>query len=353
MVVRSALALVIVAFAAAVGLTVLFVDNAEVGSGALAARTASPRATLLPPATSGPLPRQGGSNAQYARITSDLGGWSMEIPAGWSAVVATLRGADIASFDMSSAPIGGNAPVADQIRMRIILEPRFSGLSLEQAGASGVPPSLVVEQTKVKVSGRDAVLTLRRAYQPSGSPLDQMHALWAFRSPYFSDRVAIVDAWPADGALRSEADRAVATFQLFAPSELPNLPQVSRQEATAKARAVPGAIDRVAVKLTTFGEWIQAQAAEQAKVPGGPMVVPGASPDPDQLAWVTVVAGDLGPMTKGGPPVPGSVGPAPAPPMTRWIVRILDAASGADLSGIWSPNGDWPVWFDALRDRAP
>jgi hypothetical protein len=353
MVVRSALALVILTFVAAVGLTVLLVDNAEVGTGALAARTASPTATPLPPATSGPLARQSGSSAEYERITSDLGGWSMEIPAAWTAAIATLRGADIASFDMSSAANSGNAPANDQIRIRIILDPRYSGLSLEQAGASGVPPSLIVDQMKVKLSGSDAVRTLRRAYQPTGSPFDQMHVLWTVRSPYFSDRVAVIDAWPADGALRSEADRAVSTLQLFAPRPLPEVPQVSRQEAIAKAKEVPGAVQRVAVKLTTFGEWINALAAEQAKVPGGPQVRPGPSPDPDQLVWVTVVAGDLGPMTKGGPPLPGSVGPAPVPPTTRWIVRILDAASGADLSGIWSPNGDWPAWFDALRDRAP
>jgi hypothetical protein len=207
---RVAITVTVFVFLAAAALTVAFVDDRRENGGALSAATVSP----IPAATADPrVLTQSGADPGYKRITSPLGGWSMELPAAWTARPARVRGAEIASFDMSSAQLSGNAPSADQLRMNVTLQPIFDGRTLEQLGMDGVPPFLLIEQSHVTIAGMQAVRTTHRAYQPTGSPFDLLHVRWTFLSPHFPDRVTTIDVWPADTALRGVADRAVASLQ--------------------------------------------------------------------------------------------------------------------------------------------
>jgi len=344
--VRVAIAVTVFVFLAAMALTVVFVDDRRGNDGALSAATASP----IPDATADPrVLTQSGADPGYKRIASPLGGWSMELPAAWTARPARVRGAEIASFDMSSAELSGNAPGADELRMNVLLQPIIDGRTLEQLGMDGVPAFLLIEQSQVTIAGMQAVRTTHRAYQPTGSPFDQLHVRWTFRSPHFPDRVTTIDVWPADAALRGAADRAVASLQFASPASLPSVAAISRAQAIAKVALAGYRIDREAAKLVTYREYVEASNAKAP--PGGPRLLPGPDPDPDELVWVVVIAGDLGPMLRGGPPGPGI--PLAAPATTRWIMSVLNASDGASRSGTWSPNGDWPDWFDALKDRSP
>jgi hypothetical protein len=207
----------------------------------------------------------------------------------------------------------------------------------------------LVEQRPVTVGGLPAVRSTHRAYQPTGSPFDLLHVRWTFRSPHFSDRVTTIDVWPADGTLRGAADRAVASLRFAVPAALPRDPGISRAQVISKVALLGQRIDRAAAKLATYREYVQASNATAP--PEGPRLVPGPDPDPDELVWVVVIAGDLGPMPRGGPPGRGL--PQATPATTRWIMRVLNASDGAIGSGTWSPYGDWPDWFDALKDRSP
>jgi hypothetical protein len=319
--------------------------GAEDGDGRTAAAPAG-----YPLWTTAPL-RLEPSDPGYKLVANDDGGWSMRVPVEWTTQNGSPRGADMASFDVRGAPLSGNAPAAGQLRLTIALTPESDRLSLEALGARGVPSWLVFEQNRTKVAGRDAVRTIRRANQPANSPLDLLHVVWTLRSPYFMDRAMVIDAWPADGALRGEAERAVATMKLFAPILRAEAPVLTRTEAIARAPMSGHRVDRAAARLVLFKEYMAAQAADAAKTPGAPVPVPGAAPDLDELFWVVVVAGDLGTMPMGGPPGPGAT-PAPMQE-TRWIMSVLSAADGTMRSGIWSATGDWPTWFDDLPDRSP
>ena len=344
MVLRVTIGLASLAFAAAVAFTVAAID-APARSGAASRSTAPPTASP----TDDPRPlREVASAAGYKRVASPLGGWTMEIPSAWRAVAFRVRGAEIASFDMSLSTLSGNAPATNELRMSVTLEPVTDGRTLEQVGTDGVPGFLVIEQARITVAGLAAVRTTHRAFQPAGSPFDQLHVRWTFRSPSLTDRVTAIDVWPADSALRSSADRAVASMRFATPASLPVQPGISRAAAIAKVDMTGHRIDRAAAKLVAYREYVA--ATNTAAPPDGPRLRLGTDPDPDELVWVVVIAGDLGPMPKGGPPGPGV--PAAPPATTRWIMSLLNASDGAQRSGTWSPNGAWPAWFDTLQDRA-
>ena len=293
------------------------------------------------PATPPPVPTRAGAAAGYRRIASDEGGWSMEIPEKWVAETGNLRGAEIANFDMQNTDFSGNAPTSDQLRIRVTVMPEYDHLSLEELGAKGglSVPGPVVEQVATTVAGQPAVRTLMRSSSPQ--PFDQRHVYWHLRSPFFVDRVVIVDAWPADGALRSAADHAIATFQLSQPKVTAVTP-ISRQQAIDQATAhlrSNGRIDRVAAKLVNFHEYEVASNSGRTY-----------TQDPDDLVWVVVTAGEF-PSTHSGPP--GRNASPGLPPFDHLIVQAIGSSSGGYFSGMYSAADTWPAWFDGLKDRAP
>jgi hypothetical protein len=267
----------------------------------------------------------------------------------------TMRGADIASFDLRVAELSGNAPGPDQLRIRVQLAIDYDATPLDTFGARDVPKWLLVSQTRIVVSGSDAVRTVKNAYVPAGSPFDQQHVVWDFRSPFLADRIVRVDAWAATGALVVEAERAIATFELFAPPPLATAPNISRANATAQAvhyaEAFGTAGGTTTAKLVFYRDYDRAQIAEAKRI-GGPYGVGGA--DPDALVWIVVVRGDFR-MPKGGPP-PGVGASAPPPPKLVWLAVIVNASDGTPVNYVnYIPglSGDRPAWFDGLKDRAP
>jgi hypothetical protein len=321
--------------------------------GALAGGSPQPAPTEVSSvATSQPgqLTRRAGSRPGYDRIASAEGGWSFEIPTAWTVVSAPRRGADVASFDLGPAILSGNAPAADQLRIRVQLATDYDVTPLETFGARDVPKWLLVGQAHTIVGGQDAVRTVKNAYVPAGSPFDQQHVVWDFRSPFLADRIVAVDTWPANGSLAAEAEYAMTTFQLFAPPPAVRAPKISRSAATARATEYAGAFGTAGgstAKLVLFGDYDKAQIAE-AKRNGGPYVIDGPT-DPDQLVWIVVIKGDFEVMKGGGPP---GIGASPPPlPKLNWLAVIVNAIDGSFINSV-PGRGDGPGWFDALTDRA-
>jgi len=297
----------------------------------------------LPP-TPPPVATRPGATAGYRRIASDEGGWSMEIPEKWVAETGNLRGAEIASFELQGADLSGNAPTADQQRIRVTLLPDYDGLSLEELGKRGAlsGTSGVVEQTATTVASQPAVRTLM-AGTGMPRPFDQSHLYWHLRSPYFANRVVAIDVWPATGQLRPAVDHAIATFELFAPKP-PSTAAISRAQAIESVRNIlerAGRVDRIAAKLVTNHE------LEQGSAFGHNYTV-----DPDDLLWVVAATGDFASMRFGGPmPLPDAS--PESPPRDRLIVNILHASTGDAFGFMSGGDGAWPAWFDGLKDRAP
>jgi hypothetical protein len=353
---RIATASAVIAFFVAVVVTVASLQERDAPqAGALAGRSPAPTPTQAATAVNTPqagvLTRSAGSRPGYERITSVEGGWSFEIPSTWTAVSAPMRGADIASFDLRVAKLSGNAPAADELRIRVQLATDYDATPLETFGARDVPSWLVVAQTHTVVSGSDAVRTVRNAYVPVGSPFDEQHVVWDFRSPFLADRIVAVDAWPANGTQVAEAERAMATFELFAPPPVITAPKISRVDATARAvqyAAAFGAAGSSTAKLVFYRDYDRAQIAEAKRI-GGPYGVGGA--DPDALVWVVVVRGDFQMPRGGGPP---GIGASPLPPPKLvWLALIVNGLDGT--VGNYAPglSGDRPAWFDGLADRGP
>ena len=321
----------------------------------LAERSAEPTPTEAAPSQPGVLARRAGSRSGYDRVISVDGGWSLEIPTSWNAASAPMRGADIASFDVRAAPLDGNAPAADQLRMRVHLTTDYDLSSLETLAARDGPPWLLVGQTHTNVSGRDALRSVRNAYVPAGSPFDQQRVIWDFRSPFLPDRIVVVEAWPADGSLAPEADRAMATFELFAVPPPPTTPNISRTDAMARAAEYARAFGTATswtAKLVLFKDYDKAQIAD-AKLSGGPYTVGGMS-DPDQLVWIVVVKGDFEQLNASRPQGPPGSGLTFAPPPRLvWLTFIVNAIDGSVGNYVPGARGDGPAWFDALADRAP
>jgi hypothetical protein len=221
----------------------------------------------------------------------------------------TMRGADIASFDLRVAELSGNAPGPDQLRIRVQLAIDYDATPLDTFGARDVPKWLLVSQTRIVVSGSDAVRTVKNAYVPAGSPFDQQHVVWDFRSPFLADRIVRVDAWAATGALVVEAERAIATFELFAPPPLATAPNISRANATAQAvhyaEAFGTAGGTTTATLVFYRDYDRAQFAVA------------------KLVWLAV------------------------------IVNASDGTPVNYVNYIPGLSGDRPAWFDGLKDRAP
>jgi hypothetical protein len=219
--------------------------------------------------------------------------------------------------------------------------PDYDATTLELMGARDVPNWLVVAQTRTIVSGQDAVRTVKNAYVPAGTPFDQQHVVWTFRSPFLANRVFVVDAWPADGSLRAAADNAIATFQLAQPRWTQSVP-ISRQQAidgaTQYLRAT-GRVDRVAAKLVNYHEYVVASNSGFSY-----------AQDADDLVWIVVATGEFVSTHSRPPPIAGTPGPVPP---DRLIVQALGSSTGLPFSGRYSPQDMWPAWFDGLKDLAP
>ncbi|MEK6208453.1 MAG: hypothetical protein AABM32_12530 [Chloroflexota bacterium] len=292
----------------------------------------------LPP-TPAPVATRAGAAVGYQRIASDEGGWSMEIPEKWVAETGNLRGAEIASFELQGADFSGNLPAPDQLRIRVTVMPEYDHLSLAELGAKGglSSPGPVIEQLATTVAGQQAMRTVMRSGSPP--PFDMQHVHWHFRSPFFADRVVVVDAWPADGALRAVADRAIGTLALSQPKVTVATP-ISRQDAIDRAtdylRTI-GRIDRVAAKLVGYHEYEVASNSGRSY-----------TQDPDDLVWVVVTAGEFVSTHSG----PLRVDPGQPKP-DRVIVQALQSSTGQYFSGMYSSDNTWPSWFDGLKDRAP
>jgi hypothetical protein len=250
-----------------------------------------------------------------------------------------MRGSDFVSYE-PDLDFSGNLPPRGEVRVVIELVPNFNELDPRTYArrdhfTAHAPASSEVD---LIVAGQPAFAATIHQNQPDPWPSDSRY--WFVRSPYFRDRMLVIQASPADARVR-DVDAIVASLRFAAPVAAPVTP-ITRAQVTAKY-ATPGfpvqRVDRVEAKLATWKEYELADGTFHS-----------GTNDPEQLVWLVLVTGEVV-HPRGGPPSAARSAP-PTPPTYPSILFVIDAASG-DQFGLSCCGPDArPKWFDGLADRA-
>jgi hypothetical protein len=274
------------------------------------------------------------------RAESLDGGWSVMYPSTWFRREQPMRGSDFLSYE-PDLDFSGNLPPPAEVRVVVQLMPNFIGLD-PRAYASTTPRSgQITQEGDLTIAGQPAFtnkVQLNMA-QPLPWPTDTRN--WFVRSPYFNDRMLVIQASPAD-ARATDVAALVASLR-FAPPVVAPVTPMSRAQTTAKY-ATPVfpvlRVDRLEAKLVTWKEYELAAASFHSGVN-----------DAEQLVWLVLVTGEV--AFPRGPRPMGPVQTVPTtPPTYPWALYTLDAVSG-DPTGFSCCGPDArPKWFDGLTDRA-
>jgi hypothetical protein len=334
------------------GSTLREVDS-QAGAGGPVAATRSPSPTVGRPVGS-PAP-------DWIRTIDELGGWSIDAPKEWFAQPVApygYGGRGITSYDPATSSI----PLKTGMRVTIQLMWDWNGEATDLRTfaerrvwiATCVACRKVLETRHLTLAGQDADFYMVEQNQPH--PFDELEPrlFWLLKSPYFADRVLVIQAVPGASVLRATVEQMVSTLQLFTPAAPDLTPTKTRQRVIDEFRARDATLTRVEAKLMRWREWEAAYNAvlrARFAVSGGPSAARGGS-DPDVLVWVVAVTGTFEELRIGPPGVNGT-------PMTRplmhWRISVVPARepytwSGPSESG---PETTWPSWFDQLADGTP
>ena len=274
------------------------------------------------------------------RAESLDGGWSVVYPSTWFRRVQPMRGSDFLSYK-PDLDFSGNLPPAGEVRVVVQLLPNFDGLD-PRAYASTTPRSgQVTQEGDVMIAGQPAFtnkVQLNMA-QPLPWPMDTRS--WFVRSPYFNDRVLVIQASPAD-ARATDVAALVASLR-FAPPIVAPVTPLSRAKITAKYATPTYPVlraDRIEAKLVTWKEYELAAASFHSGVN-----------DPEQLVWLVLVTGEV--AFPGHIPAPVQAQSAQPTRTTHpWVLFTVDAISGDGLGLSCCGPDARPKWFDGLTDRS-
>jgi hypothetical protein len=294
------------------------------------------------PPTPAPIPMardQSGVSAGLVRAESLDGGWSVVYPTTWFRRAQPMRGQDFLSYE-PDLDFSGNLPPPGEVRVVVQLVANFDELS-PRAYASTTPRSgQVMQEGDVTIAGQPAFtnkVQLNMAQQPPW-PTDTRS--WFVRSPYFNDRMLVIQASPAD-ARAGDVAALVASLRFAPPVVLPATP-ISRAQVTAKYATPLFPVlraDRIEAKLVTWKEYELAAASFHSGVN-----------DPEQLVWLVLISGEIAPP-RGGPMRPTQT-VTTTPPTYPWALYSVDAVTG-DVTGFSCCGPDArPKWFDGLTDRS-
>src|SRR5438105_1642376 len=214
------------------------------------------------PATASPIPLakdQSGVPAGFIRVARPEGGWSVVIPSAWYRRDAPLRGSEFTSYDPEGMDYSGNAPPAGGARVVIEAANDYGASDLHEyarrAPIVAMPGNVVRSAADVSVAGQPAYTVTTSVNQPP--PFDGDLRFWFVRSPYFPDRVFVIQAAVARA---QEVDAVVASLRFFAPAPDP-APTLTRAQVVAKYSQPTFSatrVDRVEAKLVRWKDYEKA-----------------------------------------------------------------------------------------------
>lgn len=326
---------------------VVLVSALVIGQQLREARSASPDAPLESRAQAAPTPIPilsglSGAPAGLIRAESRDGGWSVLYPSTWFRREQPMRGFDFLSYEPDLDFSGGNLPPPGEVRVVVQLLPNFDGLD-PRAFANTTPNAgQLTHEGDVTIAGQTGYTnTLHlNISNPPPWPTDKRN--WFVRSPYFSDRMLLIQASPASARI-SDVDAIVASLRFAPPVVAPQTP-ISRAQVVANYATTSSTVlrlDRLEAKLVTWKEYERARGGFRSGMN-----------DPEQLIWLVLITGDIA-HPRGGPPsFARESAPPTSPPTYPWILRIVDAVSGNSFGTSCCGSDARPTWFDGLTDRA-
>lgn len=295
------------------------------------------------PPTPAPIPMardQSGVPAGLVRAESRDGGWSVVYPSTWFRRTQPMRGSDFLSYE-PDLDFSGNLPPPGEVRVVVMLMPNFDELD-PRAYASTTPRAgQISRESDVTIAGQTGFTNTvhLNMSQPPPWPTDTRN--WFVRSPYFNDRMLVIQATPADARI-NDVDAIVASLRFAPPVVTPQTP-MSRAQATAKyaVGAFPVLrLDRIEAKLVTWKEYELAAGGFHSGVN-----------DPEQLIWLVLVTGEIA-HPRGGPMLLIDRSAPPTPATYPWALFTVDAVSGDGTGFSCCSRDARPTWFDGLTDRA-
>jgi hypothetical protein len=298
------------------------------------------------PPTPAPIPiarDQSGIPTGLVRAESRDGGWSVVYPSSWFRRIQPMRGSDFLSYE-PDLDFSGNVPPPGEVRVVVQLLPNFDGLDARAFASTTPRAGTITQESDVTIAGQAGYTNTVNLNVSNPPPWPTDTRNWFVRSPYFDDRILLVQASPAS-ARTSDVDAIVASLR-FAPPVVAQQTPVSRAQATAKYTAGTFPVlhvDRIEAKLVTWKEYELAAGGFHSGVN-----------DPEQLIWLVLVTGEIA-HPRGGPPTffaDGSPPPPTTPPTYRWLLSVIDAVSGNGFAMSCCGSDARPKWFDGLTDRA-
>jgi hypothetical protein len=286
---------------------------------------------------------QTGVPTGLVRAESRDGGWSVVYPSTWFRRAQPMRGSDFLSYE-PDLDFGGNVPPPGEVRVVVQLLPNFDGLDARAFARTTSRAGTVTHESDLTIAGQAAYTNIVQLNMSNPPPWPTDTRSWFVRSPYFDDRILVIQASPA-GARTSDLDAIVASLRFAPPVVAPQTP-VSRAQATAKYTAGTFPVlrvDGIEAKLVTWKEYELADGGFHSGVN-----------DPEQLIWLVLVTGEIA-HPRGGPPrifAGGSPPPPTTPPTYPWMLSVVDAVSGNGFGMSCCGSDARPKWFDGLTDRA-
>jgi hypothetical protein len=298
------------------------------------------------PATPSPIPTamdQSGAPAGWMRVIKPEGGWSVLMPQAWYRRDAPMRGSEILSYDPTGMDLSGNVPPAGEVRVVIELMPDRGHRDLaEFARAEYVHlgDELLSEGiAEAPLTGSATRTAYTAIVRRSAAFSTREVRYWLERSPYFPDRVAVIEVHPAS-AHPAEIPLLMKSLTFTQPAADAQA-TVTRGQVTAMFdKTSPSAkrVDKVVAKLVRWKEYEGAANFGRSYVN-----------DPDQLVWVVIVMGEIDSSARRlGPP-----GYSAAPATYAWELHVVDAINGFPFAySCCGTDPRPPAWFDALVDLA-
>jgi len=270
-------------------------------------------------------------------VTDDLGGWSIDVPIGWSEQAAPQHGLEIRSYDPKGMDFSGNMPPAGQIfvHMQMRQNPKdsdpFTYATTFPFGqvTTAVPGREIRSHDQMLIAGQPAERFTFFESQPTPWDTLEPTVYIYLRSPFFSDRMLVIHETPGASPLRARADQVLATLQFFRPAPPRLIAQLARAEVIVQTRQhLTGAtIDRIEAKLMQYKEY---EATDTSGWSG--------TVDPDMAIWVIAYSGTG---------IQGRRGTC------AWAAEITPARPGESEfgGGICGSQGTWWPVFDKLPDH--
>jgi hypothetical protein len=261
------------------------------------------------------------------------------MPKAWYRRDAPMHGSELLSYDPDGMNNSGNLPGAGQVRVVIeamndygATDPR----SYSQSNWLGLGKRS--DEADVAIGGQPAYAATFASPHPAPWP-DQR--IWVVRSPYFSDRMFVIQA--TANVRAGDVDAIIASLRFFKPAPSPAA-TVTRAQVMAQYRQPTYSatrVDKVEAKLVRWKDYEKAVGTFRSGVN-----------DPDELTWVVVVYGQIQPPSHG--PCCRTQDPAATPPIFNWEVHAFSAVAGG-VGGMYSccgPDGNPPAWWGKLIDLA-